>query len=74
MSTTSSVDGIYTRGVAQPNLCYSNGCSWQLVNGVNTWVCCCSGYLCNTAALNTKANLIVFYSILITSFMCFKRF
>ncbi|CAF3166038.1 unnamed protein product [Rotaria socialis] len=47
MSTTSSPDGIYTRGVAQPGLCTSNGCSWKNVGGVTTWVCCCDQDLCN---------------------------
>jgi hypothetical protein len=53
MSTTSSPGGLYTRGAAQPGLCNSNGCSWKIVNGVNTWVCCCNQYLCNTGVPTT---------------------
>ncbi|CAF4037100.1 unnamed protein product, partial [Rotaria sordida] len=47
MSSTSSLDGIYTRGVAQPGLCSSPGCLWKMVGRVNTWVCCCNQDLCN---------------------------
>ncbi|CAF2259818.1 unnamed protein product [Rotaria magnacalcarata] len=48
MSATSSPDGVYTRGVAQPGLCFSNGCSWKTVAGRRTWVCCCNQDLCNS--------------------------
>ncbi|CAF1028421.1 unnamed protein product [Rotaria sp. Silwood1] len=47
MSRTSTLDGIYTRGTAQPGLCTSTGCSWKTVGGVRTWVCCCNQDLCN---------------------------
>ncbi len=47
MSTTNAPDAIATRGVAQPGLCSSNGCSWRVVSGVSTWVCCCNQDLCN---------------------------
>ncbi|CAF3524340.1 unnamed protein product [Rotaria socialis] len=48
MSATSSPDGAYTRGVAQPGLCFSSGCSWKTVAGRRTWVCCCNNQdLCN---------------------------
>ncbi|CAF1052212.1 unnamed protein product [Rotaria magnacalcarata] len=47
MSTTSASDGIYTRGIAQPGLCTSNGCSWKSVGKLTTWVCCCNQGLCN---------------------------
>jgi hypothetical protein len=53
MSASSSPDGIYTRGVAQPGVCSSNGCSWKLMNGVTTWVCCCNQNLCNTGTPTT---------------------
>ncbi len=48
MSTSDSPYAVATRGAAQPGLCYSNGCSWQFINGVRTWVCCCNQNLCNT--------------------------
>ncbi|CAF3995817.1 unnamed protein product [Rotaria magnacalcarata] len=48
MSATNSPDGVYTRGVAQPGLCFSNGCSWKTVAGRRTWVCCCNQDLCNS--------------------------
>ncbi|CAF1574164.1 unnamed protein product, partial [Rotaria sordida] len=38
MSSTSSLDGIYTRGIAQPDLCSSTGCLWKMVGRVNTWL------------------------------------
>lgn len=49
MSAQSSPYGVYTRGTAQPGLCTYNGCSWQIVAGVSTWVCCCNQDLCNAA-------------------------
>lgn len=48
MSRTNTFDGFYTRGAAEPNLCFSNGCSWKTVRGIRTWVCCCNQNLCNS--------------------------
>ncbi|CAF0842532.1 unnamed protein product [Adineta steineri] len=47
MSTSSAYNYPYTLGTAQPNLCTYNGCSWRMISGVNTWVCCCNSNLCN---------------------------
>ncbi|CAF3516293.1 unnamed protein product [Rotaria socialis] len=37
MSSSSLPDEISTRGIAQPGLCFSNGCSWKNVVGRSTW-------------------------------------
>ncbi|CAF1208191.1 unnamed protein product [Adineta ricciae] len=47
MSNSDSSDATFTRNAAPPGLCYTKGCSWQIVNGAKTWVCCCDGSLCN---------------------------
>ncbi|CAF1268386.1 unnamed protein product [Adineta steineri] len=47
LSRTDSADTAYTRNAAPPGMCYTKGCSWQLLNGNRTWICCCNDNLCN---------------------------
>jgi len=74
MSSMNSSDAIYTRGPAAPGLCYSNGCSWKMVNGVNTWVCCCNQYRCNTGVSTSKSTMVVFGAALMMIIMARMKF
>ncbi|UJR19857.1 hypothetical protein I4U23_022990 [Adineta vaga] len=46
-SQTDTINAIYTRNAASDGMCYTKGCSWQILNGYRTWICCCNGNLCN---------------------------
>ncbi|CAF0842511.1 unnamed protein product [Adineta steineri] len=62
MSTSSLYNAPYTLGVAQPNLCTYNGCSWKIISGLRTWVCCCNNNLCNVGTQPETGNTCYFCS------------
>ncbi len=74
MGTTSAIDGIYTRGAAEPGLCSYNGCQWRVISGVSTYVCCCNRYLCNTAISTSQSIVAVLSTAFITTVVTFKSF
>ncbi len=74
MSTSNSIDAIYTRGAGQPGICSWSECTWMVINGINTWVCCCDRYLCNTGVLTSQSTIAVLSSAFMTIVVTFKNF
>ncbi|UJR11807.1 hypothetical protein I4U23_015987 [Adineta vaga] len=69
ISDTTSLDSRASRGVGT-SICSSRGCSWRIVSGVNKYVCCCHGNLCNSALATSKLNIfILFLSFLSVNFI-----
>ncbi|CAF0765618.1 unnamed protein product [Adineta steineri] len=74
MSLASSRDAVATRGPAATGVCTSRGCSWKLYNGVNTYICCCNGFRCNTGVSATKSTIGLLSAALMMIVMARKNF
>ncbi|CAF1196989.1 unnamed protein product [Adineta steineri] len=73
-SLSNAVNAVATRGAAELNLCISSGCTWRIIAEVNTLICCCRDYKCNTGVSTSKSTITMLTTALIIIIMARKSF